>query len=195
MQYSGKSILDTLKYQESVIDDLNTSVKQISFNMTVIDIMVSIMLIILATFIALLDTKLFNVVQSSCAFTIVLCLLFAVISMRRAVLKSGIAKPNDFFIVFHLINFLIFLLISITYTAFVIFELPHSYIFIGECSLFVSRVYMDCFLLCLIWKYLDEDNRILVTDPLLGKKVPNIVYLRNSKLLMRSVEEYEDHNY
>ena len=53
----------------------------------------------------------------------------------------------------------------------------------------VFEIYMNLFLLYLVVSFAKENKTTETKDPILGRKVPNIVFLQNQRLLKELVKE------
>ena len=51
---------------------------------------------------------------------------------------------------------------------------------------------MDIFLLYLISRFAQENKKVEARDPILKKRVPNIVFLQNQKLLSEAMKDKLD---
>ena len=61
-------------------------------------------------------------------------------------------------------------------------KLQYAY-WIEECVADVFILYMDLFLIYLIFRFTRHDQQHLMNDTVLGRSVPSIVFINNQKLL------------
>ena len=104
--------------------------------------------------------------------------------MRRAIANGGFAKTNDVLVMVHAVNFIVWCLLETTET--ILFnttqgENPHYSLKVAfglvEQLIYVYETYINCFLVYLISRFAVENKNAEVRDPILGKKVPNLVFL------------------
>ena len=58
-----------------------------------------------------------------------------------------------------------------------------------EQIVYVYELYINCFLVYLIRRFAVENKNAEVRDPILGKEVPNLVFLQNQKLLKEALKD------
>ena len=122
-------------------------------------------------------------------FLLGLNLITAVLLMRRAVFRTNFAQPNNRLVKIHLINFSVVVIATLTLTILQTLDYGKLVLYSAQSIQYTILVYTNIFLLYLIEKFTRENTKAIdqVNDPILGKKVPNIVLLQNQKLLSEAV--------
>ena len=122
----------------------------------------------------------------------IILLLVACLLIMRTIKRLQTPFPNELLIRIHLANFIIYELL--TAPGFPLFgvaqedkdELEASrlsfYLAILNNIQYPFGVYLDCFLLYLIYKFTSEPNK-KTHDKVLDKQVPVVVFIKNQKIL------------
>ena len=137
--------------------------------------------------------------------------------MRSTIKKTDIAYPNEKFVCIHLINFTIWTVLFSAYEVMRIVTLkeeakldslpPDSeehnlqnliYLKIKLTTAIIHSLdytaffYTNCFFLFMIGRLSRESRNSETFDPILGRKVPSIVFIQNQKLLQESLKRKLD---
>ena len=107
--------------------------------------------------------------------------------MRRAITSANISIPNDRLVIVHVTNFAVWCALGAFATVLYFLEgkldsptgnnrIEFSYNIFSTVT-YLFEIYMNMFLLYLITRFASENKNAETRDPILGRKVPNIVFL------------------
>ena len=114
-----------------------------------------------------------------------IALILTVLNMKRAIKEAKIAFPKDKLVKIHAANFIVWCVLDTSNAVFTILKdkEPNNTILVSYLTVslvaYCFSIYMNFFLLCLTSKFACENKNAETRDPILGRNVPNIVFLQN----------------
>ena len=181
----SKSLLDTFKHCDNIIEQQRASVKRIRLGVRISDV-VALTIISSATCLsALISDEFyakFYIFYPLLQTLIEILLILSVISMYLAIKKIQVFCPNQKFIWIHLVNFSVrqIILWLNHWTA------PNFLIPLSVANAQYASVV--CFLLWLIFRFARVRKHAEGGDPILGRQVSDIVFLQNQRMLTSTMK-------
>ena len=122
-----------------------------------------------------------------------LTLVFSAVQIKRSINDADLVNADGSIVIMHSINFGISSLIwsadaYLTYEKYWENSELKFYMTIVRTLLTVCDTYMDIFVLILLDQFAKVSNSAEKEDAILGKKVPNLVYIANQRLLAETIQ-------
>lgn len=194
--------IDTFRKFDSVIKELKKKVRRIDKFILILSLFMSGVTI--GVFALSNYAILYQVGAAAVLLFSGFVLIYSVFSIRKMIRRIEHALPNERLVILHMVNFLLFILfelflMSLSFASATMNQIdtPEEQLtllkleFAGtSVGLFntVYSTYMEIFLLYLIMVFTRERQNLEMTDTVLGKKVPSIVFIQNQKLLKDTIK-------
>ena len=182
----NNNLLESFKDCDIVVLQQKNAIKKVNCGIFLLNIIVTVVLLIVYGISACcMSEERFLQTRELMHWIHSIALILTVLNMKRAIKEAKIAFPKDNLVKIHAANFIVWCVLDTANAVFTILKdkEPNNTILVSYYTVslvaYCFSIYMNIFLLCLTSKFASENKNAETRDPILGRNVPNIVFLQN----------------